>query len=437
MNACVKTCLLLSTAAGALEGQSAAKEHCDPPGQFLERFVIVDSRAFDVGMRARFDSLESSRGSTSHVDTALVWSPRSARWFRRRWLIRLSASANDGFEVYHDRIYWRKVLAPSESTKTRFAASQSTAPCLSGGQLKRFYHAPSHAVTTSEVVQAQIEPSYVTLPWLEFGLPRDLHTDLEAANPRAEKLPLLYEGSVAPAFLVRPRKQPWLLSVSPKVVIRQFFHGSAPVPPPSYMPRASLYYWGRGVRSLPGMSYSYPYVWGMISHHSNGQEGSPIDAATGRPNYLTGNFSANFYELGYRDTKSDPGLGLASVEFAVRYQPDAWGDSTQLHYGHGRIRTAVEAFLPVVVGAEGYANGRLEVTWMGGPMDRTFGTFRKRLNTALTFSVKPAIATDFALFANLYNGQDYYNIRYDRRIRVFRLGIIANPLHFLFEVPDI
>jgi len=174
----------------------------------------------------------------------------------------------------------------------------------------------------------------------------------------------------------------------------------------------------------------------MFSHHSNGQEGNPVDPATGEPNYQTGNFSANFVEVGYAETNGGPGVGSATLEMAASYQPDAWSDPAQHLYGRARLRTALDIFIPAIIGVEGYTSIRVELTWMGGPMDPAiYGSWEKRLNVSSTFKWKPVNTNDFALFANAYQGQDYYNIRYDRRIRVFRFGLIANPLHFLFEVP--
>ena len=98
---------------------------------------------------------------------------------------------------------------------------------------------PPRPLTSSEydaLVRGEQEPTYASIPFMVFGLPRQPSNN--------GNLPILYEATIAPPLVVSGGRRPLLIAITPKVVVRQYYGGSYPVPPPSFMPRISAYWWG-------------------------------------------------------------------------------------------------------------------------------------------------------------------------------------------------
>ncbi len=421
--------VLTAGIAVSVSGLASAQQCAD--SEYVRRFVSVDEWAVHGRNRnARYvEHFSKKKRDTVYVG----YQPR--RMTGPSWYLRFADdSADYGVDRYD--VWWRQVR-PSPELRERYRKTAAAIPCFSAKDLKRWSRPPEpHEVTYDDIIFAQMEPSYVTIPFAEFGLPKEEHRDLET-NEAPQTLGLMYEAVIAPPFLYRKPKWPWSVAITPRVVLRQLSGGSAPVPPPSYMPRATFYYWGPGLRFLRGADpNAFPYAWFMFSHHSNGQEGDPVNPLTGAPNYSTGNFSTNFVEGGVSLTRSEPTAGFAGTQLSAAYYPLAWSDEHQRLYGRMRIRVAEEFIAPFDMGAATSSRFRFELTWMGGPMGDGFHTVAHRFNYSGTVILNPN-AQDFATFVNWYNGQDYYNIRYDRRIQVIRLGVIATSLHFKFGVPKI
>ena len=87
----------------------------------------------------------------------------------------------------------------------------------------------------------------------------------------------------------------------------------------------------------------------------------------------------------------------------------------------------------------GFGRLRLDLSYLGGPMTAYYrDSWRRRMIYSATASFSPSWLRDWALFANWYDGQDYYNIRFDRRLsHVVKLGAQFSQLHFQFEVPRV
>jgi hypothetical protein len=423
---------IVGVASIGLASPSVARAQACSDSEYVARFISVDR--WTVHGRARIASYVK-RFETKQIDTAFVGYHPGSFVFGPSWFVRFADDPTE-YGIHFYDVSWRHVQ-PSRDARDRFHTLQTSLVCISTDYLDQLRHPPvPHEVTYDDIIFAQMEPSYVTMPFGEFGLPKESHRDLESGGP-SKDLSLMYEAVIAPPFLIRSPSWPWSVAITPRVVLRQYAGGSAPVPPPSYMPRATLYYWGPGLRSMKADDpNSFPYAWFMFSHHSNGQEGDPIDSATKKPNYATGNFSTNFVEAGASFTRSEPTAGFAGLQLAATYYPDSWSDAHQHLFGHGRIRVAEDVIAPFNVGAGSSARVRLELTWMGGPMGDEFHTLRRRFNYSATYILNPH-AQDFSTFINAYDGQDYYNIRYDRRIRIIRIGFIATSLHFKFGVPKI
>ena len=217
--------------------------------------------------------------------------------------------------------------------------------------------------------------------------------------------------------------------LTPKVILRQFAEGSWPVKTPSYMPRITVYRWWR-----PGDG-EVEYLSSMFSHHSNGQGGPHRDAVTGELNRENGNFSTNFLEAAYQ--RNLTALGVEStlrgaIEWHVRgmYDPDEMSDYSTLRlYGSAGIAVSRPAD-----GSHEWIGG-VQLGLLTGDIGERFeGT--GRLLASLTLAWAPSRRSDLSVFANYYNGQDYYNNYYEQRLSAFRIGLATNRDRARSELPQ-
>lgn len=421
----------------ALE-HAGAQQLCDRDSQFVNRFVSVDPSVLrlDVGGDVRL----FRRGAAFQgVDTALVWR-RGRLYFTETFELKVAEAGDTTVVVNAEGVFWRKVV-PDSATLAQFSFLKDSLPCLSSSQLERMrFPPPPQALTYDDAIVAGMEPGYVTIPFTTLRFPRETHTDAQKETG-PEEIPLLYEASISPPFYIRFGDVPWSVAIAPKIVVRQFFGGSDPVPPPSFMPRATLYYWGGPIARMRGdCARCFPYLWLMLSHHSNGQEGEPLDPVTGAHNYLNGNFNTNFAQLGMSFTTSHPAFGIQSTQISYQHNPPNWSEDYQRFEGYHRFKAAWDGVVPGDgLSSGGFGRIRADVTYLGGPMTEYFRVkWRRRMIYSVTASFSPSWLRDWALFANWYDGQDYYNIRFDRRLsHVVKFGAQFSQLHFQFEVPRV
>jgi hypothetical protein len=184
-------------------------------------------------------------------------------------------------------------------------------------------------------------------------------------------------------------------------------------------------------------AHHFPYAWLTVGHHSNGQEGEPIDSATGGINYSTGNFNTNFVELGVSLTSSHARFGIQSTQLSYQHNPRTWGEDYQRFQGNHRFKASFNGVIPAM-STGGFGRVRLDVTYVGGPMTPYFrNSWRRRMIYSATASFTPSWLRDWSAFANWYDGQDYYNIRFDRRLsHIFRVGAQFSQLRFQLDVPS-
>lgn len=273
----------------------------------------------------------------------------------------------------------------------------------------------------SALVRAEQEASYISLPFLSFGLPREVH--------KGKSLPLLYEATIAPPFFIPFGRLPLLVAVTPKLVLRQYAGGSYPVPPPSYMPRVTAYWWGwpyRGQSNLDSASYGFL----RVGHHSNGQEGDYYKA--GDPpqvDYANGDFVTNYLEIGASQRVIARHLVDGAQSISVEWHPPGWMNR-YVRPGYGPFRIHVDSRLELVRGVSALSGGVASLSYLAGPMLPNRRDMRSRLAFGYTLYSDLGLLGDFSLFASYYTGQDYYNIRFDRNISVFRIGALAGARRF-------
>jgi hypothetical protein len=276
--------------------------------------------------------------------------------------------------------------------------------------------APGRADFTA-LIRAEQEPSYASIPWLLFGLPREMHT--------GGNLRVLYEATVAPPFFVSLGHAPLVIAVTPKIVIRQYAGGFYPVPPPSYMPRVTMYYWGRPyARRTRADSIVYAFL--RLSHHSNGQD-SDYFTSTNPPrvNYATGKFSTNFLELGLVQPMVHGGPIVGAQELSVEWHPPGW-TRVEIRPIYAPLRVHLTSHVELLRPRLGPLEGAvLSLGYLGGPTTPNRRSVASRGILSYTIYSGVGQLGDFALFANYYTGEDYYNIRFDRNISTFKIGALA------------
>jgi len=74
--------------------------------------------------------------------------------------------------------------------------------------------------------------------------------------------------------------------------------------------------------------------------------------------------------------------------------------------------------------------GTLNFTWLASDMLNTKATDLKRLIVSYTLSYQPSFINMLSLFARAYYGQDYYNINFNRILKVIQFGVALKNLTF-------
>ena len=273
----------------------------------------------------------------------------------------------------------------------------------------------------STLIRAEQEASYVSLPFLTFGLPREPH--------KGKSLPLLYEATIAPPFFIPFGRNPLLVAVTPKLVLRQFAGGSYPVPPPSYMPRVTAYWWGWPYRVQSKLD-SASYAFLRAGHHSNGQEGDYY-ASTDPPrvDYERGDFVTNYLEVGVSQRVLARNLVDGAQTLSVEWHPRGWMNR-DVRDGYGPLRVNLAGRVELLRRVSALSGGVASLTYIVGPLGPGRRDERSRIALGYTLFSDFGLLGDFSMFASYYTGQDYYNIRFDRNISVFRIGALAGARRF-------
>jgi hypothetical protein len=256
-------------------------------------------------------------------------------------------------------------------------------------------------VSLGAIVRANLERSYVAFP---IGI-----TGLE---------PLIFEADLVPNFSILPRSWHVALFLTPKIILRMFAENSAPVRTPSYMPRLTTFFWFEESATGPSAYYSAAFL-----HHSNGQSGEFYNA-DGSHNHDTGSFGTNYFEFAaYTNFWKNPTFGWSTV--VLEWHPRSFENAAQRStYGNLRVRLATT----INANLAGYsADLSVGLTAIVGEMQKPTNadTFFARFPLAVKYAIRPP-SIDVGLYAAYYQGQDYYNIWYDRFISVLQIGISGN-----------
>jgi len=246
--------------------------------------------------------------------------------------------------------------------------------------------------------------------------------------------PLLFEGAIIPYYMIHLNQTRWGIDLSPKIVIRMNQERSSPIRTPSYMPKVTFYYNTSNLHKGTVTAPLFAFIsWG---HHSNGQSDSFYMPDSTSINTKSGDFSTNMIEIGGLVTRThqmsnyNPLFYKLSFEYHYSQCKDLAGK-----FGNFRINSEVNSILysdissgasPLLKKYLRSVSTQLKMQWIMGDMINTSVYDWKRLTTSVRISVHPVALDEITFFAQYYNGQDYYNINFEKTLYVLRFGITAD-----------
>jgi len=252
---------------------------------------------------------------------------------------------------------------------------------------------------------------------------------------------LMFEADIVPYYMLSLNKNSrWGVELSPRIMLRMYNEDSYPVRTPSFMPRATFFFKVRESSSHQQDLFTY-LSW---CHHSNGQNGSFYNEDSVTINTKTGNFSTNLIEGGiffsHPDRKVPYTINYLKLSISYHYH-----QAPELRNIYGRWRFFSDfqssANLSKVLRVFGrsannpvnhnaFLSQSIRLGWIGGDIANVGAIDAKRLVFRYTISFKPSFLNDVTLFVQYYYGQDYYNINFNRTLKVLRFGIAAKTSTF-------
>lgn len=248
--------------------------------------------------------------------------------------------------------------------------------------------------------------------------------------------PLKYEVNFAPRFNIEMKRFANLgFEFTPQIILRMYDQYSNPVRTPSYMPKGTLYYHFSDIS--PDGDDLIPFL--TIGHHSNGQDGEFYNS-DGTINKINGSFSSNYGTLGVLLTSSEEkevslykNARLSFCYYEI-YQP-------VLRQLYGKVRFYGDLESSAFVSREksdlftqrksrSLLKSNLHVGWIASDLIYAQTFDWKRLIVSWTLSYEPAWLSQISFFTRFYYGQDYYNINFDRTLRLMQVGFSIRNLGF-------
>lgn len=241
--------------------------------------------------------------------------------------------------------------------------------------------------------------------------------------------PLLFEGQMAPLFSLQFRRRvPFGFALCPKIVFRMFNEYSYPVRTPSYMPFLLIYHrvkfpflkrynlFKPFLKVKPTFYNTYKY-----GHHSNGQNGPYFVPGTRTINYQDGNFATDYTEIATSFLSGDTipqTVALLSGRLGFEH-----------HLGLNREDSMYNTYYFEKLSIELRFLVFKTITVSTG-FAAMFGRdgFRPRYasDTYISYRVFPRVS-DISVFAKIYFGPDYYNLRYESTMSMVSFGLLLEP----------
>lgn len=241
--------------------------------------------------------------------------------------------------------------------------------------------------------------------------------------------PLLFEAQIAPFFSLQFRRRvPFGFALCPKVIFRMYNEYSYPVKTPSYMPFLLIYHkvkfpflrrynmFKPFLKVKPTFYNSYKY-----GHHSNGENGPYFIPGTRAINYKDGNFATDYTEVATSFLSGDTihdNLDLISGRLAFEH-----------HLGLNREDSMYNTYY--------YEKLSLELRFLlfkkisvSTGVSAMFGRegFKPHYASDTYISYRPLPRfSDISVFAKVYFGPDYYNLRYENTMSFISFGFLLEP----------
>jgi hypothetical protein len=277
-----------------------------------------------------------------------------------------------------------------------------------------------------KAVDMNMDPTYIAFP-MNFEKGNDNRFDQVFESEI--NLPLHF-------FDLPNEKWDWFMSgymtVIAKINLRMYWEESNPVKTPSFMPRATYFFWFNSLNNLVHNNFKILYFSVMISHHSNGQSGN-FYTNDGRVNTESGNFSTNFLEFAANAFT----LNNFWINLAYQWHP-GFNREPGLHdqYETGRALIKLRKFFFFeyidlqLFGSVSYiTTGRKYIQTpeepnaqhpaIAGIKAKTSDNF----NYQLQFHLRPYWFDDVSFFAKYDYGYDYYNIHFQEKIHKIQVGV--------------
>jgi len=283
---------------------------------------------------------------------------------------------------------------------------------LSGNFMPKLKADTIPTVSLTTISQVNQGNSYITFP-----------TDIGNIEP------LWFEANLIPNFHIRTNKDSRLMGVlTPQIMIRMYREYSFPVKTPSYRPQVTIYY--KLYKEKKNSTLFF-----RLAHHSNGQDGN-FYSEDGSINIESGDFSTNYIELGLIRIFFNKKLNVTQF-YRTSFRKDFIREDNELNgiYSKFRWKNSFSVFkirqketknLKKKAGFSLKADAEVMFgdiyTWDEQVFDR--------INIGLTAFYTPKFFEDIGFFINLYHGQDYYNIYFDKQRNIIRFGIMTELLRF-------
>lgn len=278
----------------------------------------------------------------------------------------------------------------------------------------------------NELYMQNSEIGYLTFPYTQQGAGRNY----------------VLTGHIVPHYYVFPKDWRIGLVITPAVRVRIMDNESFPVRTPSYIPGGTLYF------KLNRDTAHYKYLSIGAFHHSNGQDGEPLNT-DGSINTINGNFGTNYIEValnfgsrtseknryfkfgleahtGLIDKWSEPAFKGKYANLRVNYKIAGsnyiakFADfiKTKALYNSPKTKKVKEAWRTVFEGML-IVDPEIDLPWY------------KMFNAELKIYRKIGNSPNTSWFLSAgYIGHDYYNVYFDENYPVFRFGLAAGTSFF-------
>jgi hypothetical protein len=278
----------------------------------------------------------------------------------------------------------------------------------------------------NELYLQNSEISFVTFPYSQVGM--NNYTVLTA--------------NLVPHYYVFPKQWRMGLTLTPQIRIRIWDDYSFPIRTPSFIPQATFF------MKLNLNPNRYKYFSLKLAHHSNGQDGAPLNADS-TINLVNGNFHTNYvewaYNFGFQNSKGNSyyklGIELHTGLLELLDEP-AYRDK----YGKIRVNFAMSGSKYVnIITEKMFRKILVDPTENKQELWRTVFEamyiadkevdidWYQRFNAELKLYRKIRNSPNTAWFMSFgYLGHDYYNIYFLNSYPIVRFGLAAGN-SFLYK----